>query len=70
MIHPKRSLGCNDRSTHCKVYAENATLPIHLWNNFQSIDYKFFSEEASEIPPFPNVKDLHLRINLWIPWYC
>ncbi len=46
-----------------KVYGENATLPFHLWNKFQSIDCKFSSEGASEIPPFPNVKDLHLRIN-------
>ncbi len=47
----------------CKVYGFAVKLPFHLWNNFKSIDCNFFSGGASEIPPFPNVKDLQLHID-------
>ncbi len=45
----------------CKVSGVNVKIPFHLWNNYKSIDCDFFPAGVTEIPPFLNVKDVHLR---------
>ncbi len=46
----------------CNIYGNNAKLPFHLWNNYKSINCELFLSGVCEIPPFPNVKDLHLLV--------